>query len=168
MWWQWLGAWNSSFVPAPWLWAALLPPILCSEGSCGCGIVQGVWPGTESGRWAEPALLSCKAPQLFLLIPGMPAVLSCPEGHLSECWTDFYLLLAALSFHLQRVAKNVDVWFSLKWERSAYLIPSAAIESWQELWLVHQLHHLFYFLSHPDCLVVSGLYYWAQGGGRAR
>lgn len=83
------------------------------------------WHGVKMLRWAGPAP-SGKSISFSFSCLGIPAVLSCPEGHLSECSTEFYLLLAALSFDLQRVPKNFDVWFSLKWERSAYLNPSSS------------------------------------------
>lgn len=76
------------------------------------------WRSVKTLGWAGPAP-SGKSVSFSFSSLGMPAVLACPEGHLSECWTEFYLLSAAPSFDLQRVIKNFDVWFSLKWERSA-------------------------------------------------
>lgn len=117
-------AWTVKFLFCPGIVAlsrVLLPPILCPRGALAVALCRGcdLAPSQDAG-WAGSAP-SGKSVSFFCSSLRVPEVLSCPEGHLSECSTEFYLLLAALSFDLQSVTKNVDVWFSLKWGRSSSL-----------------------------------------------
>lgn len=123
---------------------------------CHCaGFVS--WHWVKVLGWAGPAPSGNSVRSSFSSL-GMPVVLSCPEGQLSECWTELSLPLAARSFDLQRLPKIVDVWFSFKWEGSANLNPFSSY------WILARapvsssgtalLHHLFLFPLRYRLLIV--------------